>query len=71
MVGQVLRSQMAGLAWWEFAISRLAKGFVTTAAVTFASVAVMTAPAMMSQASAQWNLEGNRLRSRLQMENMK
>ncbi len=43
---------MAGPAWWEFAISRLAKGFVT-AAVTFASVAMMTAPAMMSQASAQ------------------
>src|SRR5712664_482984 len=52
MVGQVFRSQMAGPAWWEFAISRLAKGFVT-AAVTFASVAMMTAPAMMSQASAQ------------------
>ncbi len=53
MVGQVVRGQMAGLAWWEFAISRLAKGFVATAAVTFASVAMMTAPAMMSQASAQ------------------
>jgi hypothetical protein len=44
---------MAGLAWGEFAISRLAKGFVAIAAVTFASVAMMTAPAMMSQASAQ------------------
>jgi len=53
MVGQVVRGQMAGLAWGEFAISRLAKGFVATAAVTFASVAMMTAPAMMSQASAQ------------------
>src|SRR3981189_1394825 len=53
MVGQVVRGQMAGLAWGDFAISRLAKGFVATAAVTFASVAMMTAPAMMSQASAQ------------------
>ena len=53
MVGQVVRGQMAGLAWGEFAISRLAKGFVAIAAVTFASVAMMTAPAMMSQASAQ------------------
>src|SRR5882724_2392772 len=47
MVGQVVRGQMAGLAWWEFAISRLAKGFVATAAVKFVSMA------MMSQASAQ------------------
>src|SRR5712671_1297041 len=53
MVGQVVRGQMADLARWEFAISRLAKGFVATAAVTFVSVAMMTTPAMMSQASAQ------------------
>ena len=53
MVGQVVGGQMAGPAWRGFAISRLAKGFVATAAVTFASVAMMTAPAMMSQASAQ------------------
>src|SRR5882724_7115580 len=53
MVGQVVRGQMAGLAWWEFAISRLAKGFVATAAVKFVSIAMMTAPALMSQASAQ------------------
>jgi hypothetical protein len=50
MVGQVVSGQMAGLAWREFAISRLAKGFVATA---FASVAMMIVPAMMSQASAQ------------------
>ena len=113
MVGQVVGGQMAGLSWRGFAIGRLAEGFVATAAVTFASVAMMTAPAMISQASAQsftygasrptrrdhlrwpcrlelqnqlrrliiwrcWspptatsNLEGNRLRSRLHMENMK
>src|SRR5258705_6317161 len=53
MVGQVVRGQMAGLAWGELAISRLAKGFVAIAAVTFASVAMITAPALMSQASAQ------------------
>ena len=53
MVGQVVKGQMAGLAWGELAISRLAKGFVATAAVKFVSIAMMTAPAMMSQASAQ------------------
>src|SRR5258705_11497407 len=53
MVGQVVRGQMAGLAWWEFAISRLAKGFVATAAEKFGSTAIMNAPALMSQASAQ------------------
>src|SRR6266550_2667770 len=53
MVGQVVRGQMAGLAWWELAIGRLAKGLRAAATVTVASVAMMTAPAMMSQASAQ------------------
>jgi hypothetical protein len=52
MVGQVFGGQMAGLAWWEFAISRLAKGFRAAATVTVAGVAMMGAPAMMSQASA-------------------
>jgi outer membrane lipase/esterase len=53
MVGQVVSGRMASLARREFAISRFAKGFLATAAITVASVAVMTAPALMSQASAQ------------------
>ena len=53
MVGQVVSGRMASLARPEFAISRFAKGFLATAAITVASVAVMTAPALMSQASAQ------------------
>ncbi len=52
MVG-VVSGQMAGVARRQFAVGRLPKRFVATAAVTVASVAMMTAPAMMSQASAQ------------------
>ena len=44
---------MARVARREFVIGRLAKGFRAAATVTVASVAMMTAPAMMSQASAQ------------------
>jgi outer membrane lipase/esterase len=53
MVGQVVSGRMASLARPEFAISWFAKGFLATAAITVASVAMMTSPAMMSQASAQ------------------
>jgi outer membrane lipase/esterase len=53
MVGVVVSGQMASVARREFVIGRLAKGFRAAATVTVASVAMMTAPAMMSQASAQ------------------
>jgi outer membrane lipase/esterase len=45
--------QTASVARREFAIGRLANGFRAAATVTVASVAMMSAPAMMSQASAQ------------------
>jgi outer membrane lipase/esterase len=53
MVGQVVGGRMAGLAWREFAISRWVKESLAAATVTVASVTMMTALAMMSQASAQ------------------
>jgi outer membrane lipase/esterase len=53
MEGVVVSGQMASVARREFAIGRLAKGFWAAATVTVVSVAMMAAPAMMSQASAQ------------------
>jgi outer membrane lipase/esterase len=58
MVGVVVNGQIVSLAWRELASGRLAKGFrigaaVTAARLAIASFAMMTAPAMMSQAAAQ------------------
>jgi outer membrane lipase/esterase len=53
VLGVGVSGQVASVARRKLAIGRLAKGFAATATVTFVSVAMMSAPAMMSQASAQ------------------
>ena len=44
MVGQVVSGRMASLARREFAVSRSARDFLGTAAVTYLSFAMMTSP---------------------------
>jgi outer membrane lipase/esterase len=53
MVGVVVNGQMANVARRDSVIGQLAKSLRAAATVTVASFVMMTAPAMMSQASAQ------------------